>query len=237
MTRAARYGWWAVGLACAAALLVALLVGRPFADGGTPAAEESPAVSEPSASPAPSSAAEGPTADSGDEGQDAGSGAAGAEGDAAPGTATAPAPSSETAVVPASLPVLPTVPVGTTADYGTGVSASVESVTRIDAIGGRARGEIGGPSVVITVRVQNTSDAPVSLDSLVVDLYGADGRLGLSNTEDPHGSPASGTLAPGAETTASYVSSLPDPASEQITIVVSYTGQIPAAVFEGSVPR
>ncbi len=224
MRRAARFGWWTAGLACAFTLLVVLLIGRPAANPGAPAAEASPPAASPSAPEAPASpeSSSDPVSPAADKPE---------------AEANEPETAPEAPVWATGLAVLPPVPVGATADYGTGVSASVESVTPVEAVGGRIRGETSGPGVVITVRVHNDSDAPVDLDSVVVDLYAGDGQVGAAITGDPHSSPASGPLAPGAATTATYVRLLPDPTSEQVSITVSYAGQIPSAVFEGSVPR
>ena len=157
-------------------------------------------------------------------------------GGSATSTPTASEPPAEGSTPPwaTGLSALPAVPLDQSAEFGTGVTATLDSVVQVSGVG-RLPGEKSGPALAITVRLHDGSDAAIDLDYVVVDLYSQDGRVGSMLTQDPHSSPLSGALAAGQDATGTYVLLLPDPTSSQANITVSYVGSEPAVAFQGSV--
>jgi hypothetical protein len=169
---------------------------------------------------------------------------------AAPSVSADPAPSDPSlgtttpvnvpATVLADAPGLPTnlspVALGSTSDYGNGVTARLVSVTAVTADAEQA-GEISGPALAVAVELTNGTADPVSLDSAVVNAYsGADGTPAI-RMHDGATQPLHGELAAGASMTATYVFSVPLAQRDSVTVTVAY-GAGPGsstAVFSGPV--
>lgn len=112
-------------------------------------------------------------------------------------------------------PVAPGVPAAAVP----GVQIAVDSAEIVD---GEAHGpgEVAGPAFLIAVSVANGTGAPVSLDGVVVNVYGPDGAAGSVLASDPRGSPLQGDLAPGAKASGTYVLRRPgDPAASYVVSV------------------
>ena len=115
-------------------------------------------------------------------------------------------------------------------------TAAVVSLTSVAAITVTAEtpGEVNGPAVKVTVRVENRSAHPIDLSSAVVSLSADRGGFGIPTTAGGP-VPLAGELAAGASGSGSYVFML-DPASgRMVTVSVNYSAAQPIAVFTGKV--
>lgn len=134
---------------------------------------------------------------------------------------------------PGTLPTAPPVPLDEVADFGTGVTARVDSVDAIEAQA-QGPGEVSGPGVAIDVTVTNDSSAPVDLALFLVNLTDGDGNPGIPMLGDP-AEPVEGTLAPGGSVSGTYVFTVDEDARDGVRIEASYSTDAPVVVFEGDV--
>ena len=156
-------------------------------------------------------------------------------------TAPTPAPTPETTPEPAGPtgnvddppPSRPAVALDAAAQVGDGVSASLVS---LDAIEGTATGpgNIAGPALRITVRIENGTDEPVSLGGVVVDLASGRDLVPASPLDDPSAAPFAGTVAPGEHADGVYVFTIPEEDRGSVTVSVGYQAGAPLMVFTGS---
>jgi uncharacterized protein YceK len=120
---------------------------------------------------------------------------------------------------PAALPSKVTVSI---------VSAVVKSVKATTP------GEIAGPAIVATVRIENNTPSAIDLGSTVVMVTDSAGNLGQATTAAPS-NPFTGSVAQGKSLTAVYVFSVPTSGTKSVQISVSYAGGAPVALFTGDV--
>jgi hypothetical protein len=169
---------------------------------------------------------------------------------AAPTTAgpptTAATPGRESGATPAApatgatdgaqeLPVsLPEVPLDAPAAVGNGVVATLPS---IEAIQGTAigPGNVNGPALRVTVRIDNGTSEALSLDGVATNMYFGADRTPASPLDDPTRSPFAGTLAAGESVDAVYVFSVPEDVRDDVTVEVGYEAGAPLLLFRGPV--
>jgi hypothetical protein len=146
---------------------------------------------------------------------------------------TTPEPTGPTGDVDDPPPSRPAVALDTAAEAGDGVSASLVS---LDAIEGTATGpgNIAGPALRITVRIENGTDEPVSLGGVVVDLASGRDLVPASPLDDPSAAPFAGTVAPGEHADGVYVFTIPEEDRGSVTVSVGYQAGAPFMVFTGS---
>ncbi len=152
-------------------------------------------------------------------------------------TAPTPAPTPETTGPTGDVddppPSRPADALDAAAEAGDGVSASLVS---LDAIEGTATGpgNIAGPALRITVRIENGTDEPVSLGGVVVDLASGRDLVPASPLDDPSAAPFAGTVAPGEHADGVYVFTIPEEDRGSVTVSVGYQAGAPFMVFTGS---
>jgi hypothetical protein len=129
---------------------------------------------------------------------------------------------------------LPEVPLDAPAAVGNGVVATLPA---IDAVEGQASGpgNVNGPALRVTVRVQNGTDQPIALDGVAVNLYHGADRTPASPLDDAAEQPFAGTLAAGQSADAVYVFSVPADVRDAITVEVGYEAGAPLLLFTGPV--
>ncbi|TFV53001.1 hypothetical protein [Blastococcus sp. TF02A-35] len=144
-----------------------------------------------------------------------------------------PEPAGPTDVVDEAPPSLDAVGLDETAAVGNGITAEV---TGIEAIEGTAvgPGNIAGPALRVTVRIENGTGAPVSLDAVAVDLAYGEDLTPASPLDDPSRSPFSGSVPAGEDREGTYVFTVPEGARDAVTIQVGYQAGAPFLVFRGS---
>jgi hypothetical protein len=143
-------------------------------------------------------------------------------------------PTGPTEVVDDLPPALPEVPLDAAAAVGNGI---VATLPRIEAIEGTAvgPGNIAGPALRVTVRIENGTAEAVSLEGVAVNMsYGSD-RTPASPLDDPSRRPFGGLLAAGDSADAVYVFTVPADARDSVTIEVGYQAGAPLLLFTGPV--
>jgi len=167
---------------------------------------------------------------------------AGPSSDATPTTPSAP-PVSTSGPVPTSgdinqvvpereIPTNSAVPLDGTADFGDKILARLTDVKAIDATA-RVPGEISGAALAVTVEIENTSADPIGLDSVTVNMTGADDVPAPPVTTDP-ASPLSGTLMPGEKKSGVYVFTIPADSRGSVGVTVLYSAGAPIVLFQGN---
>jgi hypothetical protein len=172
----------------------------------------------------------------------------GGTGSAAAATTTTPAPSDPALATP---PPLSPAPTGPTSDATAlpssqpavpldGVSTVEEvevSLVGIEEIQGQANGpgDVAGPALRITVRLENGTDDPLDLLAVSVAVAHGVDLVPASPLGDPSAAPFSGTLEPGKSAQGVYVVRVPVDARDAVTVSVGYRPGAPFAVFTGAV--
>jgi hypothetical protein len=212
---------WVVASAVAAALVAALVVLGVVLGGdddataaGGPAAETSAAEGSPAA-PA------GVSAPAGDP-----------SGTATPSGAPTGTPAAEEGDPNAAPPSLPAVAL----DASVPVEGVTASLAQIESIEGTATGpgNVNGPALRVSVRLQNGTGADLDLDGVAVDLATGRDLTPASPLDDPSQSLFSGTVPAGEAVEGVYVFSVPVDDQDDVTIGVGFTAGAPIAVFSGS---
>jgi hypothetical protein len=152
---------------------------------------------------------------------------------AAPAVPT-PEPTGPTDDVDEPPPSRPAVALDETAEAGDGVTASITSVEAIDGTA-TGPGNVAGPALRVTVRVDNGTDGPVSLGGVSVDLTYGEDLVPASPLGDPSAAPFTGTIAPGEGAEGVYVFSIPVEDRGSVTLSVGYQAGAPIMVFTGPV--
>lgn len=145
-----------------------------------------------------------------------------------------PTPTGPTAEATDLPPALPPVPLSAAASQSNGV---VATVPRIEGIQGTATGpgNVAGPAVRVTVRLQNGTGAALSLGGVAVNLYYGADRTPASPLDDPSERPFDGMLAAGASADGVYVFTVPAGARDAVTVEVGYQAGAPLLLFTGPV--
>ena len=135
-----------------------------------------------------------------------------------------------TSEVAEDVAALPAVDLATPARYDSGVVGSID----VELVDGQAvgPGEVARRALLVEVTFDNASDQAVSLDGVVVDVYGSDGAPGSQLLSDTRVSEVGGDLAPGASATGTYVVA-PAALEGDVTVVVSYDAGVPSIAFTG----
>ena len=145
-----------------------------------------------------------------------------------------PTPTGPTEVVDQPPPALPEVPLDGQAAVGNGIVATLPT---IEAIQGSATGpgNIAGPALRITVRIQNGTADAVSLEGVAVNMYYGADKTPASPLDDPSRRPFGGMLAAGDSADGIYVFSVPADARDTVTVEVGYQAGAPLLLFTGPV--
>jgi hypothetical protein len=142
-----------------------------------------------------------------------------------------PEPSEESPDLDPPFDVLDPVELDEEASFTDGVEASLVAI-EATSVGAKGPGEIAGKGVLVTVRIKNTTEEPISLDEVVVDLYDEDGAPAVLNYGDSRTDEFSSTLKPGKSRKATYVARLAEESST-VTVTVAYKPGAPAVSFTG----
>jgi hypothetical protein len=165
--------------------------------------------------------------------------ASGASGSAAPSPVATSALANRTQEGPPQnvdqLPTpLPPVALDAPAAVGDGI---VATLPKLEAIRGTAvgPGNIAGPAVRVTVRLENRTGKAVSVDGVAVNLYTGRELTPASPLDDPSQRPFSGMVQPGKSVQGIYVFTVPTNRRNSVTVEVGYTAGAPLLRFTGSV--
>jgi hypothetical protein len=125
----------------------------------------------------------------------------------------------------------PKVPLTRTGEFENNVKVAVTKVRAVkaEAIG---PGEVGGPAVAVTVRINNGSTDPIDLATTSVTLLGSDGSPGIMTTGGDS-SPLSGVLQPGDKASGAYVFTIAKKLRKPITVQVQYGSGRTVLQFSG----
>lgn len=115
-----------------------------------------------------------------------------------------------------------------------GIVVSVESIKSVQGEATQP-GEVSGPALSVTVRIDNPSDAPVDLTTAVVTLFYGSAQLGANPISKPAGAAFPRSVAPGQSVSGTFVFEVPTDGRDQVRIQVDLSVADPIVVFEGAV--
>ncbi|GAA3602690.1 hypothetical protein [Agrococcus terreus] len=151
-----------------------------------------------------------------------------------PGAAT-PSPAATTAAPPGTdAPIAPELdPVAV--DEPTEVADVRVTLADAERVQGVARlpGEISGPAVRLTVRIDNDGGAPLDAEYVVVSAFYGAARTPANELGEPGGAPFSGTIPPGGSAEGVYVFEASDAELADVLVRVETAAGEPAATFRG----
>lgn len=211
-------------VAVAGVAVVAVLVVLGFVVGGGRDDEGTPTVADStSTAPAPDPAESAPGTDPG--------GPAGAP-------AATPAPSTSAPdAAPVVADTLPEALPPVAFDLPVDVAGITASVARIESIDGQATGpgDVAGPAVRVTVRIDNPTQEATSVDGVSVNVFHGPDLTPATPLGDPSQDPFAGEVPAGGSATGVYVFSVPAAAQGDVTVQVGHRAGAPLAVFSGAV--
>ncbi|MGY1615768.1 hypothetical protein ACI797_03405 [Geodermatophilus sp. SYSU D00691] len=146
-----------------------------------------------------------------------------------------PTPTGPTEVVDQLPPELPEVALDSPAPVGNGV---VATLTAVEAIEGTANGpgNIAGPAVRVTVRIENGTTQPIAVAGAAVNMYYGADRTPASPLDDPSQRPFGlDMVEPGGTADGVYVFTVPADQRDLVTVEVGYEAGAPLLVFSGPV--
>jgi hypothetical protein len=155
-------------------------------------------------------------------------------GTAATPTSAAPGPTGPVVNADELPPALAPVPLDGTADTGDGVTATLPS---IEAIQGTANGpgNIAGPALRVTVRIQNGTGEPISVEGVAVNVYLGAELAPASPLDDPSQQAFTGLVQPGESADGVYVFTVPTDRRDAVTVEVGYAPGVPFMRWTGPV--
>lgn len=111
------------------------------------------------------------------------------------------------------------------------ITVSLKSIDsrRVKAVG---PGEVGGPALVVTVRIDNDSSRDLNVDSAYVTVLDSRGQVGMGLTNSP-ARPFTGSVPAGDSATGVYVFHVDKAARSPIKVTVTYSADHPTALFVG----
>lgn len=142
---------------------------------------------------------------------------------------TPPEGSQEQPIAPEQEPVAPTE----TATGSDGASVALVETEALDVVA-QLPGEVSGAGIKVTVEITNTTDAPMNMDYVAVNLYTGDERTPALPIQSADSGGFAGELAVGESATASYVFLLADDARGDVIIGVDYLPGAATVTFRGS---
>jgi hypothetical protein len=130
-------------------------------------------------------------------------------------------------------PALPAVAL----DQPVVVDEVTATLPEIEEITGQATGpgDVAGPALRVTVRIQNGTQEAIALDEVSVNAYYRADLTPAPPLNDPSASAFFGPLPAGEAAEAVYVFRVPPEQRGQVTLEVGYRPGAPLAIFSGAV--
>lgn len=154
-----------------------------------------------------------------------------------PGTPTNPVVTTTgTPATDAAKPPIPpeAAPVAPTAT-ATGADRVSVSLAKVESVDGKAvaPGEISGPAVRLTVKINNGASSQLDLGLTVVNAYTGKNKVPAGTVVLPGGRPFAGKLAPGQSADGVYLFVIPKSQRQDVSVAVDYGAGVETMVFRG----
>lgn len=135
----------------------------------------------------------------------------------------------------ASTPVPPRASSVAPTATATGTDRVTVSIAKVESVAGKAvaPGEISGPAVRLTVKVNNGTSTGLNLGLTAVNAYIGPPQVPAGTLMKPGGRPLTGTLAPGMSAEGIYLFQIPVSQRKDVTVTVDYGAGVQTLVFRG----
>jgi len=112
-------------------------------------------------------------------------------------------------------------------------------VVKMEAVAGKADGpgEIAGPAVRFTIRIENTTGKTVALSNTVVNAYYGSDESPAVQLRLPGGSDFPAGVKDGATATGVYLFNIPTDERSDVRVTVDTAVNNPVIAFEGAAPK
>ena len=107
----------------------------------------------------------------------------------------------------------------------------------IESVQGEATlpGEVGGPSLRVTVNVHNGTDAELDLTGLVTNLYYGPDRAPAIQLTEPGAVAMPSSVPAGSDATGVYVFNVPTDQRDKVVVEVDLSADSTVVIFQGAV--
>ncbi len=112
--------------------------------------------------------------------------------------------------------------------------ATVDEIRAIDGVG-QGIGEISGPALAFTITLTNDTKNVLKTAGAVVNLYDSTASPAIPLLGDPNADPLTGSIAPGASVTGTYVFRVPPEARDSVTLTIAFDPELSVVVFTGPI--
>jgi len=112
------------------------------------------------------------------------------------------------------------------------------AVTNLEAVQGEAQGvgEVAGPAVRVTLKVNNATADQIDLSTAVTTMYFGDDQTPAQQLSGPGQVLPPTDLSPDSAATFTLIFSIPAEEREFVTVTFDYSVNEPAVVFSGIAP-
>jgi hypothetical protein len=150
-----------------------------------------------------------------------------------PHPTTYPTLTPATGSTPAPQRTKPAIGLRATGAFGRGVTGKITAIRSVHATA-KQPGEIAGPALAITLRLDNGSSKAIDLANAIVNLYYGPAKTPGNPMSTAPNRPFRSTLAAGHAATAIYVFTVPTARQQGVlTVEMSYSPTAPVVVFRG----
>ncbi|MET0884837.1 MAG: hypothetical protein ABWX92_00170 [Mycetocola sp.] len=142
---------------------------------------------------------------------------------------------SSSPVATGTIPTESAVPIDSEAPVAPGVTAAVADFEAVESEA-KMPGEVAGPSIRFTITITNSTDAPVSLASALVNVYYGPSQTPSQDMSNPGVKELPAEIPAGASVDGVLVFDVPEADRDLLLITLDYQPGEPVVAFQGSFP-
>lgn len=115
------------------------------------------------------------------------------------------------------------------------MTAKIVKIVPVHSVG-QGVGEVSGPAIKVTIKLENGTPRPISLKQVTVNTYyGKASVPAIAIFGDPSSKPFTGDVASKGTSSGVYIFDVPESQRSNVSISVSYAALSPIVVFKGAV--
>lgn len=128
------------------------------------------------------------------------------------------------------------LPLQARAPFIAAVNAEVTGLEAVDGIA-QGRGEVASKALRAEITLSNDTTMPISLDTVVVQLYCGEDQTPGVQLSGPRVEPFGGEMAPGEAVVGAYAFTCPEDKRDSVQVTVNYSPNDQTVAFQGRAPR